>query len=147
MKFLDVRWNYYVVVSEFLKTSINYAPYKSKCEYEEAWDDPYFVHYAGVPKPWINPSVEKANLWWNYAKRSPFYELFIQRIIEPAYSGIYEIKSKLGYEDSRPWIRRVADKLFPLNSRRRSIARKKLPMNSKQWIFFRKLYYTIVPSR
>jgi lipopolysaccharide biosynthesis glycosyltransferase len=123
LKFLDVRWNYYIVVSEFLKTSINYAPYESKCEYETAWDNPYFVHYAGVPKPWTTPSVEKAQLWWDYAKKSPFYEIFIQRIIEPAYNGIYEIKTKIGYDDNRTMVRKVADKLLPLNSKRRNAVR------------------------
>lgn len=79
--FLDYRWNYYVGISDFLKQSLDMAPYKAKQKYNEAGKNPYLIHYAGVPKPWNSPSVDLGEKWWHYTLKSPYYSEIIYRRI------------------------------------------------------------------
>ena len=36
------------------------------------------LHFAGAKKPWIFIKHENADIWWNYAKKSLFYEYIIR---------------------------------------------------------------------
>ena len=62
--------------------------YKQMCEIYgeneliEAIATPKIVHYADKIKPWSNPSVILATLWWKYARKSVFFKLIIFKIIE-----------------------------------------------------------------
>jgi lipopolysaccharide biosynthesis glycosyltransferase len=44
-------------------------------EYEEATNKPTILHYAGL-KPWNN-AVPLGEIWWKYAKITPFFDIFI----------------------------------------------------------------------
>lgn len=55
--------------------------YEKYTEYFSARKNPYIVHYAGKIKPWNNPEVDLAEIWWKYAKFSPFYEEVIYKKI------------------------------------------------------------------
>jgi lipopolysaccharide biosynthesis glycosyltransferase len=46
-------------------------------------DDPYIIHYAGGIKPWKEPFSELADVWWKYARRTPFYEMLIADLCRP----------------------------------------------------------------
>ena len=40
------------------------------------------IHYTSLEKPWMNPDTETAEIFWHYAKQTPFYE-------EILFSNIY----------------------------------------------------------
>lgn len=40
---------------------------------KEAFESPVVIHWAGN-KPWKNPSLRYADVFWKYAKMTPFYE-------------------------------------------------------------------------
>ena len=39
------------------------------------------VHFLGGEKPWKNPDKKYTYIWWYYARRTPFYEILIQRLV------------------------------------------------------------------
>ncbi|ECK7424008.1 DUF4422 domain-containing protein, partial [Campylobacter jejuni] len=43
-------------------------------DYQEAERDPYIIHYCDYFKPWNSPHLPKADIWWHYARQTPFYE-------------------------------------------------------------------------
>lgn len=46
------------------------------------------LHYLGRVKPWRHPASNLASLWWNYARRTPFYEIILQRMSSNTTSAI-----------------------------------------------------------
>ena len=42
--------------------------------------NPYIIHYAGFCKPWDEPIEEFGEVFWDYARRTPYYELLIYRM-------------------------------------------------------------------
>ena len=40
------------------------------------------IHYANETKPWYNPEDIFADIWWKYARLTPFYESLLLKLIE-----------------------------------------------------------------
>lgn len=131
LKFIDVRWNYYLPVNESVKYALQFATRKSKKLYDEAYSNPYLVHWASAPKPWVIPSVPMAEKWWNIARETPFYEEVLYRMTTSMYAG--------GGQFSL--IRRIADKLLPKGTRRRNLLKRIMPRGSAQFELLKKLYH------
>lgn len=80
--FFDQIWNLH---NNFCLQSNNLhlldlVPEKQKKSYELAKSTiPYIIHYAGFEKPWNNPSLEYADIWWKYAKDSKVYEIILYK--------------------------------------------------------------------
>ncbi len=76
---LDLRWN---VFPERMTSEehIMHAPEESIAEWTTSLSDPFIIHYAAVPKPWDFPMVGYGYSWWNYARRSVYYEEIIRRM-------------------------------------------------------------------
>ena len=45
-----------------------------KKDFLEARKNPYIIHYCSPRKPWNMPSVEYSQIFWHYARKTPFYE-------------------------------------------------------------------------
>jgi lipopolysaccharide biosynthesis glycosyltransferase len=45
-------------------------------------EDPFILHYCGVVKPWLAASSPNANYFWQYARKTPFYEKLLMEFIE-----------------------------------------------------------------
>lgn len=150
MKALEVGWNYYVPVSDFLKSSLEFAPAASYQIYKEAGKNPYLIHYAGVPKPWNEPEVLLANEFWSTARRTPVYELLLGRMMDTKvgqlHPAVYDLQIRAGVFDNRTGIRKVADKLLPYGSRRRKFAKMLLPRDSLRWRFCKQILYIFRPN-
>lgn len=63
-------------------------------EYFAAGRDPVIVHYTTAAKPWKKPSCALGNLFWKYAKLSPFYEEIIYENLTVSINESYEQKIK-----------------------------------------------------
>ena len=150
MKTLEVGWNYYVPVSEFLKQSLEFAPAASHQIYKEAGEKPYLIHYAGVPKPWNEPEVLLADEFWSTAKRTPVYEILLSRMmnakIGQLHSAVYDLQIRAGVFDNRTGARKVADFFFPKGTKRRDLLKKILPKGSRRWKFCKQIYYFFRPQ-
>nr|WP_231037794.1 glycosyltransferase family 8 protein [Pectinatus frisingensis] len=135
--FLNIEWNMYLPVSPFVKNCIdNYAPIYEKKEYYKAYERPKLLHWAAQPKPWNNPNIDLAEEWWTVARRTPFYEIIIQRLILET--------NRINHNDYKlSFARKIVDKYFPKETRRREILKFFIPRNSKQWNILKKMYHKI----
>ena len=77
-KELEFKWNYTPMIEyeEFKK----YIPHCSVNEVNNAEKAPAIIHYNGQLKPWSNPEKEKSEIWWSYARKTPFYEEILKRM-------------------------------------------------------------------
>ena len=68
---VNPSWN---VITQPLD-EIKKAPYPAYKEYEASRRTPFILHFAGSHlKPWNNPNVDYAEFFWEYCRRTPFYE-------------------------------------------------------------------------
>lgn len=80
--FIDLKWNMPTVSCIGVKKSLEAAPWRSFREYKKTVTlDQGIFHYADRPKPWVDVTVDRAGLWWKYARKSPFYGEIIQKLI------------------------------------------------------------------
>ncbi len=53
-----------------------------RMDYITASDNPFIVHFASAHmRPWNNPLVEYADIWWKYARMTPFYESILLKCV------------------------------------------------------------------
>lgn len=100
--FLEQRWN---VLSDCARIRIDgiivNAPIETYNNYMEARKNPAIIHYAGFEKPWDNPLSDFANIYWEYAKCTDFYEAILLRMsLNPALSQINAINNTKCIESS-----------------------------------------------
>ena len=79
--FIDNKWNY-----ETYQTCFDHIKYLMSEEITyirtKAFNDVKIIHYASQNKPWLFPNEELAYKWWLYARKTPYYEICISRMIE-----------------------------------------------------------------
>lgn len=85
--FLDQTWNYFTQTSDFITKCISLSTATAHLKHIEISRQPNLIHYAANPKPWVNPDMEYAELWWSYARKTPFYELILKRMMESVVWG------------------------------------------------------------
>ena len=72
---LPAKYNFKPKHMESYHTSINEGIF-TQDEVDEAQKNPAIIHYTGE-KPWNNPNVCAANLWWDYVRENtPYYQYF-----------------------------------------------------------------------
>ena len=72
------EWNYETPQQVFSETNKNMSK-KHKEQYIDAGKRPKIIHYSGSLKPWICVNEAYADIWWNYARHSLFYETILNR--------------------------------------------------------------------
>lgn len=117
--------------------SLKKGPQDIYVRYLQSTKDPFIIHHAGPTKPWNNPQIEYAEVYWKYARQTPFYEVTLYRMMQNIYAPLPAT------QPYRSRARKLADKLLPKGSRRRNLAKKILPKGSKRWEFCKKIYYKI----
>lgn len=140
IKFIDLKWNYYVAVNSAICYSIDLAPRLEKALYMtinpySEINTPYIIHYASQPKPWNDPNVVYSELWWKYARKTEFYPLILFRMSQGIFSSIPHNTEKLSLA------RRIADKLLPKGSMRRELLKKIMPRGSRYFEFLKRMYH------
>lgn len=73
IKILPYRYNF------MTKFGVDYKKYIEKkiytqTEIDTAIKNPLIIHYANKIKPWNDKNVFWGNIWWKYAKMTPFYK-------------------------------------------------------------------------
>ncbi len=79
VKFIDGRWN--VIVNDIAMKVIPYAPAVIWKEYKKNRESAYIYHFAGTAKPWDNPFLDKAEIFWEAARQTPWYEILLENLI------------------------------------------------------------------
>jgi lipopolysaccharide biosynthesis glycosyltransferase len=76
--FISPSWNTVIIDQRHLS-------YLSKVEndaYKKSHDDPKIVHFAGVGKPWIDSQNPLSHYYWNYLRRTPWYEKVLFGVLD-----------------------------------------------------------------
>ena len=73
IKYLDTAWNV-PTSGGIYKHLVSLMPSEFFEQYLKDKSNPFIIHFAGESKPWFSPKDDMADLWWNYAKKTPFYE-------------------------------------------------------------------------
>jgi len=59
-------------------------------EYLSASNDVALVHFGGGKKPWNDPKITFADLWWEVAHKTPFYERFLSEVTQYQISTVVD---------------------------------------------------------
>ena len=91
IKYISSDWNF-AVSHRIFKCFWDYIPVENNIQYQKDRQNPSIIHWAGGFKPWFYPDEEYAYIWWEYARKTPFYEEILARMID------YKIHSDKGEE-------------------------------------------------
>lgn len=115
--FIDMSWN---VLFDWHNRRINeiisQAPRDVFNKYMESRKNPKIIHFAGPNKPWQSLRCDFAEVFWQYAKMSPFYEIIFSNTIV----GITQAKKKKQHK----LLKKLVNFFFPYGSRRRKLLKK-----------------------
>ena len=75
---LSPYWNVFWNVSFHWLDGFNSESYNTALHY---LDNPYILHFTGCIKPWNEPWRDHAEVFWQYARKTPVYEKLISKII------------------------------------------------------------------
>ena len=74
VRYIDMSWNMMVDYAGIRKEQIiTKAPAWLNEMYLEARKHPKIIHYAGSEKPWKHPEMDFGSVFWQYARRTPYY--------------------------------------------------------------------------
>jgi len=79
VKFIDNKWN--VDVNNIAMKVVPYAPKAMWDQYKENRNSAYIYHFAGADKPWNNPMLDKADIFWTAARKTPWYEIILEDLV------------------------------------------------------------------
>ena len=126
--YLDNAWNVMNDCGGRIAKVFCYAPADVYEGYLRAYASPRIVHYAGFEKPWKFGMCDLSELYWEYARRTPFYEKLVAMASDrplppPPPAPVMEppappLPERAVGERS---ILRVLDPLVPMGSRRREV--------------------------
>lgn len=122
--YLDLRWNHiFDHCGERVSNVVVWDPVSLYEEYMAAKKNPYIIHYAGFCKPWDEPTEEFGEVFWDYARRTPYYEILLYRMSKHIADDIvyYSKKDEKSHISLRS---RILYFFLPDGSKRRNAARK-----------------------
>lgn len=120
--YLEPEWNVLDLTPGRAKT-IQCLPDKLKTDYHNSHMHPKIVHYAGAGKPWKKLDLDLADYFWEYARRSPYYETLLYDITKAQTDRLQPKKPKFKAKFKRSckvW----ATKRFPKWTARREFVKK-----------------------
>lgn len=74
---LAPNWNVEWHIPYFVKDLDRQLGEEDYATYIQSRQSPYILHYCGAVKPWLKNKLEFADIWWVYARQTPFYEDFM----------------------------------------------------------------------
>lgn len=77
IKYIDVNWNIQYHIPYIDTKYKENLPEKYLKKYTDALANPKILHFTSANKPWNNFEVSATNVFWEYAKMTPFYEQII----------------------------------------------------------------------
>ena len=121
---IGYEWNFYGDPVDSYRGWFNaFAPHEFYKKYLDAKKGFHIIHFPGNEKPWWDPSLEYAEIFWKYFRKSPYYEMFLmQRIKDVAGETNGKGTGKKPVKESRYHGR--FGRLLPKGSRRREFVKK-----------------------
>jgi len=97
--YIEDCWNFPTMNPIYKQLMKNIKDLSIQKRYDTTRDNPAIIHWAGRGKAWNNPQEDLAYKWWEYARRTPFYETILLRIYtNPARELPNQIKHAFNYK-------------------------------------------------
>ena len=98
IKILNFAWNVGVRSTPHIIKLFDAAVklYGEACE--QAYEDPYLIHWVAKPKPWVCPDVPWGGEWWQTALRTPFVGHIIARMMDELEKRRIYFRNRYGKE-------------------------------------------------
>lgn len=77
VEYLDWDWNVVHDCDGRVSKVFSFAPNNCFDSYQESRHHPRIIHYAGFEKPWKKVNCDFAEVYWRYARHTPFYEALL----------------------------------------------------------------------
>ena len=136
VRFLDPKWNVMTHVFDVPQQLTEYyAPKEVYNQYLSALEQPKAVHFAGRVIPCFAPNVKLAEIFWYYARKTPYYEYILSSMV---YDMSYNVTRK------KNWAAKIIGKMFPVGSKSRGIVKTIFPYNSFRRKVLEKFLYLFV---
>lgn len=117
VKYVDLAWNVMTDWADIrISQIIALAPHYMNKAYMEARKNPKIIHYAGPDKPWHQPYADMAENFWKFARKSPYYEVMIQRLCATYVPNMKDKIKNVGMP--------IVNAVFPYHTERREILKR-----------------------
>ena len=123
VKYVDFAWNM-MIDSGRLDAVISFSPAWVHQAYLDSRENPKIVHYAGAVKPWSDPTCDFADVFWRYARRTPFYEELIARLFDGEALMDRAYQYVVNRHAARSLKRKIGDIVLPYGSKRREAVKR-----------------------
>lgn len=120
--YLDPAWNVMNDCGGRIAKVFSFAPAKVFDAFQASYANPKIVHYAGCEKPWKPGPCDLRELYWSYARETPFYEQLLVLAATGSAGPAGPVLHERAVAENSP-VRGVLDPLMPLGSRRREVAK------------------------
>ncbi|PJM74070.1 glycosyltransferase [Bifidobacterium primatium] len=129
--YLDWEWNVVHDCAGRVANVFSFAPNYAYDAYIASRANPRIIHYAGFEKPWKKPDCDFADVYWDYARETPFYERLLKQIAgEKTVTVIHEVPKPMHEravgEDSG--LRKFVDPVAPIGTARREVLKSLMRM-------------------
>ena len=117
---LDYDWNVMIECNNRIANVFSFAPAPVFDAYSESRKHERIVHYAGFEKPWKFPDCDRAELYWEYTRETPFYEKLLGMLVGSGKGGRHSLTQMIdGAKASNSPARRIIDPIMPVGTARR----------------------------
>lgn len=123
--YLDNAWNVMIDCDGRIGRIFSFAPAPVFDAFLRARGNALVTHYAGFQKPWTMVGCDKAELYWEYARKTPFYERLIAQLAA-AVAHVDLGGKRISWQppkaigENNP-IRKLVDPIMPYGTRRREV--------------------------
>lgn len=121
--FLPFEWNVMHDCGGRIDSVFKFAPSEIYDAYMASRVNPKIIHYAGWEKPWVNPECDYAPEYWQYARKTPFYEMLIAKLAKNSVTGQVTNTMPIHEKAVSPTnpLRKIIDPIAPYGTARREV--------------------------
>lgn len=119
VNYLDNAWNVMNDCGGRIRKVFSFAPAQIYDAYIDAYHHPKIIHYAGFEKPWKPGRCDYSELYWSYARQTPFYETLLKLTSDSRVGSTKPALPPRAIGEGS--VLRVFDPLLPFGSRRREL--------------------------
>lgn len=118
---LDYDWNVMIDCGGRIANVFSFAPHEVFDAFNDSRRHERIVHYAGFEKPWKFAYCDRSQLYWKYARDTPFYEKLLASLMgsgAPVDTPL--VMHEKAVSETSP-LRKIVDPLCPIGSARREV--------------------------
>lgn len=118
---LNYDWNVMIDCGNRIANVFSYAPHEVFDAFNDSRGHERIVHYAGFEKPWKFAYCDRSQLYWKYARETPFYEKLLALLMGSVASvDTPLLMHEKAISETSP-LRKIVDPLCPVGSARREV--------------------------